>query len=45
MLFSILISVVLTPQSFGYGGGGGGGKEPDPRVCGIFGWPKESLKS
>ena len=25
MLFSILISVVLTPQSFGYGGGGGGG--------------------
>jgi len=34
MLFSILISVVLTPQTFGYGGGGGGGKEPDPRVCG-----------
>ena len=31
MLFSILIfSVVLTPQTFGYGGG----KEPDPRVCG-----------
>ena len=35
MLFSILIfSVVLTPQSFGYGGGGGGGKEPDPSICG-----------
>ena len=35
MLLSFLIfSVVLTPQSFGYGGGGGGGKEPDPRVCG-----------
>jgi len=31
MLLSFLIfSVVLTPQTFGYGGG----KEPDPRVCG-----------
>jgi len=36
MIFSILIlSVVLTPQSFGYGGGGGGGWNVlDPRVCG-----------
>lgn len=34
VLFSILISVVLTTQTFGYGGGGGGGKEPDTRVCG-----------
>ncbi len=37
MIFSILIiSVVLTPQSFGYGGGGGGGgwNVLDPRVCG-----------
>jgi len=35
MIFSILIfSVVLTPQSFGYGGDGGGWNVLDPRVCG-----------
>ena len=36
ILFSVLIfSIILTPQSFGYGGGGGGGGSTmDPRVCG-----------
>ena len=36
MLFSVLIfSVVLTPQSFGYGGGGGGsGSTLSTKVCG-----------
>ena len=39
LLSFLIFSVVLTPQSFGYGGGGGGGgggsgSTMDPRVCG-----------
>jgi len=35
LLSFLIFSIVLTPQSFGYGGGGGGGGDkPDPRVCG-----------